>query len=391
MTVCLVARRIWTHGLGGMETHCRLLTQELSRQGHTVHVLTTAHLSGRTEETLAGARIHYLPETPPGDYSRQWWRASRCWAQEYLEALGVDSILSMSMAGAAIAGIPNAPPLFLIIHGYGWPQLKSFWHESSGLRKVVVFPRAALRILASMIGSRSVLRSAAGVLAVSRELCWQLRRYRTHFMPNVVDTSQFRPDPARRAETRAALGISDTNLVALMVGTVNRQKGVDLGLQACADVAAQAPGLRAVVVGDGPAREALSRWARAEAPHLTVSFVGAQPHEALPAYYAAADIFLFPSRRQEGLPTTVLEAMATGLPAVATHSGGTPTAVRHGENGIVVRIGDAHGLAAALRMLIQDTARRRALGAAGLRAAREIFDVRKVAGQLVEIMRGARC
>lgn len=391
MVICLVARRIWTHGLGGMETHCQALAGELVRQGHTVYVVTTSHPDGRTEEIRLGARIHYVAGTPPGDYSRAWWHASRRWGEAHLERFGVDAVLSMSLAARAMARVSGAPPLFLIIHGYGWPQVASFWHDSRGLGKIVRFPREAVKVLARMLLAECALRKAAGVIAVSRELCDQLRGYRTHFVPNVVDVDRFRPDPARRAQVRVALGISDTDLVALMVGNVNWQKGVDLGLRACAEVAAEAPGLRAVVVGDGSVLDTLVRWARTEAPHLAVSFVGAQPHEALPPYYAAADVFLFPSRRQEGLPTAVLEAMATGLPVVGTCSGGTPTAVRDGETGLLTAIGDYRGFVAALRALVRDPVRRRTLGAAGRKVAEETFDVRTVVARLVEVMEEALC
>ncbi len=389
MVVCIVARRIWTHGLGGMEMHCLSLAGELVRQGHIVHVVTTAHPSGRKEDTHLGAHIYYLQGTPPGDYSGPWWNASRAWGQEHFGKLGVEAILSMSAAGNAMARLPNAPPLFFIIHGHGWPQLKSYWHDSRGLRKIVRFPLDAVRIFASILWGLRALRKAAGVLGVSQELCDQLRRYRTYFLPNAVDIDRFRPDTIRRADTRTALGYSDTDLVALMVGTVNWQKGVDLGLRACADVAAERRELRAVVIGEGPTLGALARWARAEAPHLSVGFLGSQPNEVLPRYYAAADIFLFPSRRQEGLPTTVLEAMATGLPIIATRSGGTPTAVRDGETGLLTSIDDSGGFTEALRTLVDDPARRQALGVAARRVAEETFDIRIVVARLVEIMKGA--
>ncbi|MEE8121524.1 MAG: glycosyltransferase family 4 protein, partial [Anaerolineales bacterium] len=388
MVICLVARRIWTHGLGGMETHCRSLAEELLRQGHTVYIVTTAHPNKQIQETQFGAHIHYLPKTPPGDYSQEWWRASRHWGKEHVNALGVEAILSMSLAGQSMVGIPNGPPFFLIVHGCGWRQLKSFWHDSRGWWRLIEFPRVAVWVMAEMPRWRSALRKAAGVFAVSRELCDQLRRYRTHFVPNVVDTTHFRPNPVARATTRSALGISDADLVALMVGTVNWQKGVDLGLRACAEVAAEMRGLRAVVIGDGPTLGALARWARTEAPHLPLSFVGSRPNEELPPYYAAADIFLFPSRRQEGLPTTVLEAMATELPVIATRSGGTPTAVRDGETGLMASINDSRRFTEALRTLAHDSARRQALGAVGRRTAEEAFDVRIVVARLVEIMKG---
>ena len=391
MVICLAARRIWTHGLGGMETHCQSLAAELARRRHVVHVVTTAHPSGRTDELQLGARIHYLPATPAGDYSRAWWRASRRWAEDHLKALGVDAVISMSLAARAIAAVPNAPPVFFIIHGYGWSQIRSFWHDSQGWRRLLEFPYHATQVVFRMVWSRPVLRRAAGVIAVSQELCHQLRRFRAQLVPNVVDTAVFRPDPGQRVRMRAALGISDDDVVALVVGTVNRQKGVDVALDVCADLAMKTPALRVVVIGDGPALEPLGHWVRTQAPHLRVTFLGPQPNEALPPYYAAADIFLFPSRRQEGLPTTVLEAMASGLPVVATRSGGTPTAVRHGETGLVTAIGDARAFGLALRGLVGDPARRHALGAAARRVAEEVFDVHAVVGRLVDLIRGARC
>lgn len=389
MVICIAARRIWTHGFGGIETYCRSVSEELVRQGHTVHVVTTSHPSGRTEEMYQGAHIYYLQGTPPGDYSRVWWNASRTWGQKHFGPLRVEAILSMSMAGQVMAGIPDAPPLFPVIHGYGWPQLKSFWNDSRGLRKVLKFPRDAVWLLARTLSAQYTLRKAAGVIAASQELYWLLRRHRTHFVPNMVDTTKFRPDPVARAATRSALGIADGDLVALMVGTLNWQKGFDLGLRACAEVATEARELRVLVVGDGPIRDVLARWARTEAPHLAVSFVGAQPNEVLPPYYAASDIFLFPSRREESWPTLVMiEAMATGLPLIWTRPAGTTPVVRDQETGLLTSINDLRGFTKALRILVDDPAHRQALGVAARRVAEETFDIRSVVGRLVEIMNG---
>ena len=389
MVICIAARRIWTHGFGGIETYCRSVAEELVRQGHTVHVVTTSHPSGRTQEMYQGAHIYYLQGTPPGDYSRVWWNASRAWGQEYFGALGVEAIWSISMAGQSMVEIPDAPPLFLTIHGYGWRQLRSFWHDSRGYQKLVKFPREAVWLLVNTLSAQKTLRKAAGVIAASQELYWLLRRYRTHLVPNMVDTSQFRPDPVARAATRSALRISDGDLVALMVGTVNWQKGFDLGLRACAEVATEVRELRGLVVGDGPRRDELARWAHTEAPHLAVSFVGAQANEALPPYYAASDIFLFPSRREESWPTLVMiEAMATGLPLIWTRPAGTTPAVRDQETGLLTSINDLRGFTEALRILVDDPARRQTLGAAGRRVAEGTFDVRIVVARLVEIMNG---
>jgi glycosyltransferase involved in cell wall biosynthesis len=91
------------------------------------------------------------------------------------------------------------------------------------------------------------------------------------------------------------------------------------------------------------------------------------------------------------LPLTVLEAMATGLPVVATRAGGTGEAVRDGETGLLVGPGDRAAMIAALSTLADDRARRRAMGLAGRRLAEDRFDVRRVVGGLVEILEARRC
>ena len=88
-----------------MEEHCRNLTVELARQGHTVHLLTTAHPDGRPREAAYGAELHYLPGTAPGDYSRAWRRESRRWARDNFRRLGVNAVLSMSVAAYGLVDI----------------------------------------------------------------------------------------------------------------------------------------------------------------------------------------------------------------------------------------------------------------------------------------------
>jgi glycosyltransferase involved in cell wall biosynthesis len=390
MVIGVLARRIWTHGTGGMESHTLLLVSELARRGHAVHVVTTA-IPGGHEDPPAGIHIHALPGTPPGDYSTAWWRASRAWGTARFERLGIEAVLSVGRAGRGVLRVPRRPPFFAICHGYGWTVLRGMWHDRRGVAKVLGFPRDVVAVLDDLHAWRDILRASDGVFAGSRDLCRRLGSSRARYLPNVVDVTRFRPDAACGALTRAALGASGDDVVVLMVGTVNRQKGVLEGLQACAEVASRHPRVRAVVVGDGPALPAARAWAASVAPRLPVTFVGEKAHADLPPYYAVADVFLFPSRRHEVMPLTVLEAMAAGLPVVATRAGGTGEAVRDGETGFLIGPGDRAAMIAVLSTLADDRARRRAMGLAGRRLAEDRFDVRRVVGGLVEILEARRC
>ena len=123
---------------------------------------------------------------------------------------------------------------------------------------------------------------------------------------------------------------------------------------------------RAAVIGDGPDRRALEEPAR----DAHVELLGERSD--VPEQLAASDVFALASN-SEGLPISILEAMAAGLPVVASRVGGVPELVVDGETGLLVPPGDVVALAAALRLLLSDAALRRRLGSAGRRRAEERF------------------
>jgi glycosyltransferase involved in cell wall biosynthesis len=132
-----------------------------------------------------------------------------------------------------------------------------------------------------------------------------------------------------------------------------------------------------LVVGDGPHLETL----RASAPEGVV-FTGAR--EDVPAILRGSTFAMLPSLT-EALPTSLIEAAATGLPVLATTVGGTPEVVENGRTGILVEPRDAEGLAAGAIDLLIDSGRREQYGAAGRRLAEERFDLRRWAGRLADL------
>jgi glycosyltransferase involved in cell wall biosynthesis len=131
-------------------------------------------------------------------------------------------------------------------------------------------------------------------------------------------------------------------------------------------------GAETLIVGEGPDRPRLEQEIRALGVAERVRLLGERYD--VPKLLADADVFVL-SSASEGMPVSVLEAMAAGLPVVSSHVGGVPELVVDGETGILVRPGDASALAAALSSLIADPAERRRLGAAGRARAEERFDL----------------
>jgi len=169
------------------------------------------------------------------------------------------------------------------------------------------------------------------------------------------------PHPAPPVE-RAAHG-HDGSL--LFVGRLQSRKRVDLLLEACASLAVP---VELWIVGDGPARPELESLARRVFP--AARFHGDQRGPALEELFDQADLFVLPSR-SESFPNALLEAMAAGLPAVASAVGGVLELVDHGRTGLLVPPGDAGALAGALSRLLTEPALSRAIG----RAARAHVEV----------------
>ena len=230
----------------------------------------------------------------------------------------------------------------------------------------------AERLFPARVLGRRALREAGAVTACSGDLRERAVRLgappeRTRTVPYGVDTAAFSPaHPA--AGWRRRFGVPDGAVLVLAVGRLVEKKG----FRVLIDAAATVPGAHVLIAGDGSLREELRR--HAESLHAPVTFAGALGRTAIPEAFAAADVVAVPSvvdraGNVDGLPNTLLEALAAGRPVVASALAGIPDVVSDGLNGLLVKAGDVAALAAALRRLKDDVSTRTALAAAARRSA----------------------
>ncbi|HET9940762.1 MAG TPA: glycosyltransferase [Candidatus Eisenbacteria bacterium] len=176
-------------------------------------------------------------------------------------------------------------------------------------------------------------------------------------LPNGVDLDRFRP--------RAPRG-DDRVPTILFVGRLDPRKGLPDLIDACARL--DVP-FRLVVVGDGPLRAPMERRAHRMLDGR-VEFAGRVEQDELPDYYAASDVFCTPARSGESFGLVLLEAMATGVPIVATSLPGYRTVLTPEREGILVEPRDSRAMALALRRLLLDPRLRARMGAHGVETAR---------------------
>jgi len=193
-------------------------------------------------------------------------------------------------------------------------------------------------------------------------------------IPNGVDVERFSID--RRQEGRRALGRNDDAPVVGTVGRLDAVKDHETLLAAFADVASRSETARLVVIGDGPLRSTLKARARSLRLEGRVDFLGER--RDVPILMKGLDVFVLPSLA-EGASNTVLEAMATGLPVIATAVGGNPELVEDGVTGMLVPVRDGTALAKAALAYLWDPELRAAHGRAGRRRAVARFGLDRMA------------
>ena len=180
-----------------------------------------------------------------------------------------------------------------------------------------------------------------------------LRAKKIVYIPGVgIDTARFRGNAEKGAALRRELGIPEDATVLLSVGDLNKNKNHRAVLEALAGM--ENRNLHYVVCGRGPLKGELEAFAREKGLGDRVRFMGYR--NDIPAFYAMADIFVFPSFR-EGLSVSVMEAMASGLPVVCSRIRGNTDMVEDGVNGFLVEPGKSDTIAGALRRL-EDSGKR---------------------------------
>lgn len=192
---------------------------------------------------------------------------------------------------------------------------------------------------------------------------------------NAIDTVKFRYAGPR------------TDGPLMMVGRLSEEKNVGMLLHALRIAAAREPELRLKIVGDGPCRDSLQRTARQLGVDRRVSFLGES--RSVENLLRESSLFVLPSLT-EGTSLTLLEAMAVGLPIVATDVGGNSEVVLDGVTGLLAPSNDPDAMAQAIVQLWADPARRRQMGLAARRRVVEHYDLGSFVGSYQDLYQGIR-
>lgn len=353
--------------INGVTQMLSLYQRHLTDMGHEVTIFTLG------EPAPGDGDLHIIrsPGLPVKDGYHLGWRFSRQ-AQAGLQQMELVHCHHLAMGMEFAHRYSHCPIIFTnhtrydlhagvhlpLPHRLIKALMKQIWPRLAGLADVVVTPSASMRTILREFG----LRGPIEVIANGIEL-------------------QFYRRPGRPL-TKADLGLDGSTVLCLYVGRLSPEKRVDLLLAQFALAQKQSPNLRLMLIGGGAQHNQLRRQAERLGIEAVTHFAGAVPPQAIPAYLAAADIFVTASPA-ETHPLAVIEAMAAGLPVAAPAAPGLVDIVESGVTGWLVQDRPA-GLAGALVALAADEDARHRQGRAA-QTASERFDIRHTIAQTVDI------
>ncbi len=339
---------------GGVQAHIRQLTKRLRGRGHEVLILSPGEYPGFDPPgvKIVGRPFHVRVN---GAVARICFsRSSQRVVRDALEEFAPDVVHAhdpLVTSTSRWATMQTTAPVVATFHSYFAPDsLAGRCYTALAPFGASVWRRLAQRIAVSEAARESV-SSRMGDEPI-------------RIVPNGTDVHVFeRAVPAKLPKGRTIL----------FVGRLEPRKGFPIAVRAFARLAQHYSDLQLIVVGEGVEREAVEVLPRAL--RTRVHLLGRVSDNVLPTYYAAADVFIAPSLGSESFGIVLVEAMAAGLPIIASDIAGYREVVRAGREALLVPSGDPAALADSVQHLFEHPAEARALSDAGhIRARRYDWD-----------------
>lgn len=332
---------------GGGGVGAQQYAEAWAAAGHKVVVLTSWDRGLERRERLRGVDVIRVPAPGKKNRATATTLSMFCYLAFGLaflvshrrdfrdvEVINTHFAIPTGPLGVAASKWLSAPNVLTIIGGDIYdPTKRSSPHRSSLLR----------------FCNRVIIRSAAEVVAISSDTKKGAEEhYRVRREIKVVNYG-FDP-PKGNGRRRDELGLSERGYYLIAVGRLVKRKGFEYLIRALQELPAE---IRLLLIGDGPEEADLREVVSQAGVNERVAFLGYQTRERIWEYLLAADCFVL-SSLHEGLGIVVQEAMAAGLPVVATDNGGQVDLIRDGRNGLLIRPMDSAALAEAIGRIYSD-------------------------------------
>jgi glycosyltransferase involved in cell wall biosynthesis len=375
------------------------IARSVAARGHRVHVVAPWHPLVRRRRVEDGVHFHFYKYAP--------LRSLNVFG--YAGAMRAD--VTMKQSAYVVAPLAIARGWWTarkVARRHRASVMHGHWVVPGGVTAALAAPRLPLvislhgsdvfvaeRFAPARLAARAAFRRAGAVTACSADLAARAIRLgadsrKTTVVPYGVDTARFAPDPESRREQRAALGVSTSMLLVAAAGRLVSKKGFEYLI----DAIARTPDAVLVLAGEGSLRGDLERRAATAGARERVRFLGVRTQDDVANLFAAADVIVAPSVKDDagnvdGLPNVVMEALASGTPLITTRAGGIGAVIEDGVTALVVPERDAAAIASAVRRIRSEPGLGAQMGAAARESAGQRFGWERTAEQFESAYRAA--
>jgi glycosyltransferase involved in cell wall biosynthesis len=343
--------------VGGMETYVLRLLQRLPRDLFHVTCLCISESPFTCQLRDIGCSVHLAPMTDETD-----WQSIQL-GVGLIRADAIDVIhahLPNAHLLAGMLGKLTETPALATVHGR-YLNIRDF--------EIQKITQTHVHLVA-----KSAYFQAIGMGIPASKL---------HFIPNGADTEVFRPtDKSNYLHSIAGIP-PDTPLVGF-VGRLSREKGPDVFVKIAGIVRKTLENCHFILVGEGPMRENLRETIDNNGLHGYVHMVGLQ--DDMPRVYASLDLMVLTSH-SEAMPLAIIEAMASGLPVIATNVGGVIDMIEAGYTGFLNNLDDLEGMANNVITLMSNRSMREEMGSAARKRAQKNFELSNSVNQMADLLK----
>lgn len=324
MHIIIVSRVLPHHSIGGMQVITWDLAKQFTKQGLEVTCLTTTIPGLPAHFIEDGVRVVALDNTTPGKHSRFWWKSSKRYIEEN-HLNNCDVLLSVSAAGFEILKLKSKMEKTIFIfqgHGTSLSEIlsKIKLHTLKSLLSIV---KNIKWLPIDLIKYKSFDGIVAAGERVNRDFSNKfyslfLQNSKVKYIPNGINTGEFKPSLSFRNEIRQLLKLNNNEFVILVASRLHRQKGIEKAIDAF-NKYLSTNNAKLLILGTGPYEEEAKKKVQDLGLCEDVIFNGAVSIKDLTKYINASDVYLFPTLHEEGLPLLPLEALACGVPVIASN------------------------------------------------------------------------
>ncbi len=355
---------------GGVLTHTKMLSNILVKEGYEVTLIAPADHSNKSQgKEFDNIHVVFMHGIGKAIVTQKWIKNVQEKFNKIHKQKPVDLVLSEGYCAYGLQKEYTNLPIVSFIHNFGFIHFYNSWTEVESIRSLLSYllktiPKLLFKIFRYEIPFYHCSKctvSCSKLNAKYLHKIYKLPERKIKVIQNWVNTKHFCPNDSFRLKCRQMLNIPDNVQVFLLVGSIWRPKGFHIAVQSFSKVVRCFSDSVLLICGSGREKEKkqLIKLVQQKRIENKVRFLGKIEHSELPQFYNMADIFLMPSLLSEGHAYTLIEAMACGLPSIASKLGGNIETI--GDAGFLVPPGDVNALEHAMIELAQNPEQRKEL------------------------------